>query len=65
MVKHGLTMVKHDYTHIISQGFVQVFFTIHYTIIELYCTWVDQEILKLPAYLCEYTMELYQTYTEY
>ena len=28
-------------------------------------TWVDQKFLKLVAYLLKYTMELYQTYTEY
>ena len=29
------------------------------------CMWVDQIVLKLLTYLCEYTTELYQTYTEY
>ena len=28
-------------------------------------TWVDQKVLKLLAYLFEYTTELYKTYTEY
>ena len=29
------------------------------------CMWMDQKVLKLLAYLCEYTTELYETYTEY
>ena len=29
------------------------------------CTWVDKKVLKLPAYLSEYTTELFETYTEY
>ena len=29
------------------------------------CTLVDQKVLKLLAYLFEYTTELYKTYTEY
>ena len=28
-------------------------------------TWVDQKVLKLLAYLFNYTTELYKTYTEY
>ena len=28
-------------------------------------TWVDQKVLKLLAYLFEYTTELYNTYTKY
>ena len=28
-------------------------------------TWVDQKVLKLLAYLFEYTMELYKTYRKY
>ena len=28
-------------------------------------TWVDQKVLKLLAYLFEYSTELYKTYTEY
>ena len=28
-------------------------------------TWADQKVLKLLAYLFEYTSELYKTYTEY
>ena len=31
----------------------------------LACTRVDQKVLKLIAYLFEYTTELYKTYTEY
>ena len=29
------------------------------------CTWVDKKVLKLLAYLCEYSTELYETYTKY
>ena len=28
-------------------------------------TWVDQKVLKLLAYIFEFTKELYKTYTEY
>ena len=28
-------------------------------------TWVDQKVLKLLAYLFEYTTDLYKTYTKY
>ena len=28
-------------------------------------TWVDQKVLKLLAYLFEFTTEIYKTYTEY
>ena len=31
----------------------------------LACTWVDQKVLKLLAYLLEYTMEVFKSYTEY
>ena len=32
---------------------------------DLIYTWVDQKVLKLLAYLFNYTTELYKTYTEY
>ena len=28
-------------------------------------TWMDQKVLKLLAYLCDYKTEFYETYTEY